>query len=77
MEGEEGLLPENILETDNGNVIMTAQAAPRVRKDRPAKSCKKLPLNKKQIKADQKTSSMSYQNILFSGFFEGEPICTR
>jgi hypothetical protein len=43
MEGEEGLLPlENILETDNGNVIMTAQAAPRVRKDRPAKSCKKI-----------------------------------
>jgi hypothetical protein len=70
MEGQEGLLPlENILETDNGNVIMTAQAAPRVRKDRPAKSCKKSSAQQKTNKGDQKTSFIPYQNILFPGFW--------
>jgi hypothetical protein len=70
MEGQEGLLPlENILETDNGNVIMTAQAAPLVRKDRLQNPAKKSSAQQKTNKGDQKTSSIPYQNILFPGFW--------
>jgi hypothetical protein len=55
MEGQEGLLPlENILETDNGNVIMTAQAAPLVRKDRLQKTS-----------AQQKTNKGGSKNLLY------------
>lgn len=69
MEGEEGLLPiETIMEKDNDNAIMTAQAAPRVRKDHPA--------NKSS--AQQKTNKGGSKNLLYAvsehslyGFFEG------
>lgn len=71
MEGEEGLLPiETIMETDNDNATMTAQAAPRVRKDHPAK----------KSSSQQKTNKGGSKNLLYvvsehslSGFLEDEP----
>jgi len=61
---------ETIKETENDNTMMTAQAAPRVRKNHPAK----------KSAAQQKTHEGEIKNILYavsehslSGFLEDEP----
>ena len=61
---------ETIKETENDRTMMTAQAAPRVRKDHPAK----------KSSAQQKTTEGEGKNILYAvsehslcGFLEDEP----
>ena len=61
---------ETIMETENDKAMMTAQAAPRVRKNHPAK----------KSAAQQKTHDGETKNILYAvsehslyGFLEDEP----
>jgi hypothetical protein len=61
---------ETIMDTDNDKDMMTSQAAPRVRKDHPAK----------KSSAQQKTTEGEGKNILYAvsehslcGFLEDEP----